>query len=109
MSTSKNLNLFKDVQLGSDYSRYSSVRSICYYIVRPSQSAVQAKITHVAKLTTMYKLINDNLHIPFNHLTPNHRDSRDGYFMQLQCRTEAHKFSFFPSTIKLWNSLPLYN
>ena len=29
-----------------------------------------------------YKLINGTLHIPFNPLTPNHRDSRDGYFMQ---------------------------
>ena len=27
-------------------------------------------------------------------------------FTQLQTRTDSYKFSFFPSTIKLWNSLP---
>ena len=57
---------------------------------------------------TMYKIINGNLHIPSNSLTPNHRDSRSGYFTQLQTRTDSYKFSFFPSTIlsSVWNSLP---
>ena len=50
----------------------------------------------LAKLIIMYKLINGNLHIPSNSLIPNHRDSRDGYFMQLQCQTDSYKFSFFP-------------
>ena len=55
----------------------------------------------LAKLTTMYKIINGNLHIPSNSLIPNHHDSRDGYFTQLQCQTDSYKFSFFPSSIKL--------
>ena len=38
----------------------------------------------------------------------NHTDSKqDVSFTQLQTRTDSYKFSFFPSTIKLWNSLPL--
>ena len=52
--------------------------------------------------------INGYLHIPSNSLIPNHRDLGDGYFAQLPCRTDSYKFSFFPSTIKLWNSLPLF-
>ena len=76
-----------------DYSRYSSVRSMLLSLDLPSLQFRQK----LAKLTTMYKLINGTLHIPFNSLTPNHCDSRDGYFMQLQCRTDSYK---------LWNSLP---
>ena len=72
-------------------------------IIRPSQSAVQVKL---AKLTTMYKLINGNLHIPFNHLTPNHHDSSDGYFMQLQCRTDSYKFSFSPPLLSYGTPSP---
>ena len=77
-----------------DYSRYSSVRSMLLLLDLPSLQFRQK----LAKLTTIYKLINGNLHIPFNPLTPNHRDSRNGYFMQLQCRTDSYKFSFPPST-----------
>ena len=42
-------------------------------------------------LMTMYKIIkfNGNLHIPSNSLIPNHRDSRSGYFTQLQTRTDS--------------------
>ena len=63
----------------------------------------------LAKLTTMYKIIDGNLHIPCNSLIPNHRDSRDGYFTQLQCRTDSYKFSFFPSLLSFGTSFPLYN
>ena len=49
----------------------------------------------------MYKIIYGNLHIPSNSLIPNQRDSRNGYFTQLQTRIDSHKFPFFPSTVKL--------
>ena len=42
-----------------------------------------------------------------NSLIPNPRDSRKGYFTQLQSQTDSYKFSFFPTAIKLWKSLPL--
>ena len=86
----------------NDHSRYSSVTNILLSLNLPSLQS-RRKST---KLMTMYKIINGNLHIPFNSLTSNHRDSRSGYFTQLQTRTYSYKFSFFPSTIKLWNSLP---
>ena len=75
-----------------DFSRYSSVTSMLLLLDLPSLEFRQK----LAKFTTMYKLINGNLHIPSNSLIPNHHDSRDRYFMQLQCRTDSYKFSFFP-------------
>ena len=60
-----------------------------------------------AKLIILYKIINGDLHIPSNSLIPNPRHSRKGYFTQLQSRTDSYKFSFFPTAIKLWNSLSL--
>ena len=57
-------------------------------------------------ITTMYKIINGNLSIPTNDLIPNHRPSREGYYKQLVTMNDSYKFSFFPSTIRLWNTLP---
>ena len=62
-----------------DYSRYSSVTSMLQLL---DLSSLQLR-RKLAKLTTMYKIINSNLHIPSNSLIPNHRNSRDGYFTQL--------------------------
>ena len=86
----------------NDHSHYSSV-TLNMLLLLNLPSLQSRKST---KLMTMYKIINGNLHIPSNSLVPNHRDSRSGYFTQLQTRTDSYKFSFFPSTIKLWNSLP---
>ena len=58
-------------------------------IVRPTQSS------ELTKLTTMYKIINSNLHIPSDSLIPNHHNSRDGYLTQLQCQTDSYKFFLF--------------
>ena len=85
-----------------DYSRYSSVTSMLLLLGLPSLQSRRL----LAKLTIMYKIINGHLHIPSNSLILNYHDSRDGCFTQLQCRTVSYKFLFFPSTIKLWNSLP---
>ena len=59
-----------------------------------------------SKITTMYKIINGNPSIPTNDLIPNHRPSREGYYKQLDTMIDSYKFSFFPSTIRLWNTLP---
>ena len=85
-----------------DYSRYSSVTSMLLLLGLPSLQSRRS----LAKLTIMYKIINGHSHIPSNSWILNYHDSRDGYFTQLQCRTDSYKFLFFPSTIKLWNSLP---
>ena len=85
-----------------DYSRYSSVTSMLLLLGLPSLQSRRS----LAKLTIMNKIIKGHLHIPSNSLILNYHDSRDGYFTQLQSRTVSYKFLFFPSTIKLWNSLP---
>ena len=54
----------------------------------------------------MYKIINGNLSIPTNDFIPNHHPSREGYYKQLDTMIDSYKFSFFPSTIRLWNTLP---
>jgi len=62
------------------------------------------------KLITMYKILNDNLDVPKNDFIPNYHPSRQGYFNQPQTLIDFYKFSFFPSVIRLWNTLsPLYN
>ena len=38
-----------------------------------------------------------------------HRNSREGYFNKLQIMIDSYKFLFYPSVIRLWNSLPLCN
>ena len=87
----------------NDFSHYTSVTSMLSTLNLPSLQSRRK----TAKLITLYKIINGNLHIPSNSLIPNLRDSRKGYFTQLQSRTDSYKFSFFPTAIKLWNSLPL--
>ena len=59
-----------------------------------------------SKITTMYKTINGNLSTPTNDLIPNHRPSREGYYKQLDTIIDTYKFSFLPSTIRLWNTPP---
>ena len=63
------------------------------------------------KLTTFYNGINNHIHIPIDHYTmnPNKRSTRQsGYqvFDIPQSSIDSHLHSFFPSTIRLWNSLP---
>ena len=88
-----------------DYSRYSSVTSMLLLLGLPSLQSRRK----LAKLTTMYKIINGHLHIPSNSLIPNHRDSRGGYFTQLPCRTDSYNFSFFPPQLSYGTPFPLYN
>jgi len=85
----------------NNFSPYSSVTSMLQSL---DLQSLQTR-RNISKLIIMYKMINGNLHIP-NPLLPNQRDSRRGYFTQLQTRIDSFKFSFFPSTVKLWNSLP---
>ena len=92
----------------NDHSHYSSVTNMLLFsLLLLNLPSLQSR-RKSTKLMTMYRIINGNLHIPSNSLIPNHRDSRSGYFTQLQTRTDSYKFSFPPpsSTIKLWNSLP---
>ena len=56
------------------------------------------------KLVTFHKIINQRIQIPNNELNLVHTATR-GRHRPLS-RVGCHLHSFFPSAIKLWNSLP---
>ena len=87
-----------------DYSRFSSVTSMLSSLNLPSLRDRRIR----AKLLMMYKIIHQLVCIPDDFLAPKYPSLRRGYFTQPHTRVDCFKFSFFPSTIKLWNSLPPY-
>jgi len=61
-----------------------------------------------AKLYMFYKIINNFISVPSYTQSPT-TTTTHGHSMrytQLAARTNAYLYSFFPSIIKLWNSLP---
>ena len=61
-----------------------------------------------SKLTTFHRSRLKLLDVPTDHLKLNTRPSRrqDGpCFTRLKSNINAHKFSFYPSTTVLWNTL----
>ena len=61
-----------------------------------------------AKLHMFYKIINNLISVPHDHLSQTSRTTRGHSmrYIQLAVRTNTYLHSFFPSTIRLWNSLP---
>ena len=84
-----------------NYSRYASVTTMLDSLQWPSL----AERRRNARLTHLYKAVNGNsgLQLPM-YVKGSTRDETK--FIQPQCRTEIHKNSFFPRTIKQWNALP---
>ena len=106
--THTNINQLESIQRRAarfcynDFSGFSSVTRMMSSLNLPTLEERRNK----SKITTMYKIINGNLSIPTNDLIPNHRPSREGYYKQLDTIIDSYKFSFFPSTIRLWNTPP---
>ena len=88
----------------NNFSRHCSITSLLTSLGLSSLQSRRKK----AKLLMMYKSINSNLCIPTIYFVPNHPNLRRGYYRQLSTRIDSYKFSFFPSSIKLWNSLPSF-
>ena len=61
-----------------------------------------------SKSVLMYKILNTLIDIPSYYFIPSLHSLRRGYYIQLPARIDSFKFSFFPSVIKIWNSLPSY-
>ena len=56
-----------------------------------------------------YKIINEHVCVEFhNHLQPNESSTRGRSlkFRQVPTRVDAYLYSFLPSAIQQWNSLP---
>jgi len=81
-------------------SNHSSVTEMLSKLNLP---LLQAR-TSEAKLLTFYKIINGYLTVPTDDLNPKLPSLRSGYFYQPITLKDS---SFFPSTIKLWNQLPI--
>ena len=58
------------------------------------------------KLILFYKILNNQIHVPTDDLTYSQNPRRPLNFFVPQSSVDAHLYSFFPSTIRLWNSLP---
>ena len=62
-----------------------------------------------SKVTMLFKARNNLLCIPLNHLKENKNRTRAascGDYAIQASKTTAHLHSFYPSTVRLWNSIP---
>ena len=57
------------------------------------------------KLIMLYKINSDLIHIPRDELVVNPR--KPSNFLVPSSSVDSHLYSFFPSTIRLWNSIPV--
>ena len=88
----------------NDFARYSSVTNMLTALNLPSLKSRRNR----AKVIMMYKIVNDMISIPTDYFIPCYPQLRKGYYRQLQTNIDLYKYSFIPSAIKLWNSLPPY-
>ena len=58
------------------------------------------------KLIIFYKILHDQIHIPRVDLVQSLNPRKPLNFLIPQSSVDCHLHSFFPSTIRLWNSLP---
>ena len=88
----------------SDYSRYSSVKSMMEDLKWPSLEERRAR----NKVTLMYRIVRQQIAIDREIMTKSSASNNRGHSWKFHlpyARTQAYKFSFFPSTIRLWNLL----
>ena len=107
--TSSNIQRLEMVQrrsarmVCSDFRRTSSVTSMLQQLQWPTLQERRAQ----AKVTMMHRIVNKTVDIPTTHLHPT--TSVRGHsqrFLVPFARTQTYQRSFFPDTIRIWNSLP---
>ena len=88
------------------YRNISSVSSMIFHLQWESLESRRSKI----QLTLLYKVMQDLVDIPAaSYLTPSAARIRAAHsrkFRHFSPSTDSFKYSFFPRTIPLWNSLP---
>ena len=86
------------------YSRYDSVKEMQQSLGWESLEQRRNK----SIVIMLFKIINDLVAIPRTQLTPSKRSTRGNTrkYQQLITTTSYYKYSFFPTAITLWNSLP---
>ena len=64
----------------------------------------------IARLAIFHRTVNKTIAVDIPpYITPNHRQLRhahDQQFTNIRARTDLYKFSYFPRTIRAWNTLP---
>ena len=88
------------------YRNTSSVSSMLDHLQWESLESRRSKI----QLTLLYKIVNDMIDTPADeYLTKGASRTRSAHskkYRQYRTSTDSFKYSFFPRTIPLWNSLP---
>jgi len=86
----------------NDFRRTSSVTRMLNNLQWPTLETRR----HHAKVLMLYKILNNIITVPHDHLTTSALATRghDYRFIQLT-RTNTYLNSFFPSTIRLWKTL----
>ena len=85
----------------NDFSRHSSVTSMLHNLGWPSLERRRKE----AKAVMMYRIVNSLIAIPTSPYLMT--ATRSEYkFVQPPTRIDNYKFSFFPSAVRTWNSLP---
>lgn len=110
--TKQNIDKLEQVQrraarfVNGDYSTYSSVSKMIKDLNWP---LLQQRRQNM-KLIMMYKIVYNLIAIPSQvYLTPVINTTTRGHSMRFivpHSRIKTHQYSFFPSAIRLWNTLP---
>ena len=109
--TEKNINLIESVQrraarfVTNTYDRMSSVTSLLHGLGWPSLKQRR----EIAKAIMLYKILHNRVAVPFSYYsTPIsvHTRGHPQRFQQVSAHVNSYLYSYFPSTIKIWNSLP---
>jgi len=109
--TQRNIDKLEAVQrraarfIVNDYSTYSSVTDMLNRLGLPTLRERRAQ----ARVVVFYKVINNRLLVPYDHLTPHQSRSRKGHnkrYLLPHTRLTVYQRSFFPDAIRLWNDLP---
>ena len=83
-----------------------AVSQTCWTICNGRPWSQEAK----QQLTLLYKIVNDLIDIPAEeYLSPSTTRTRSAHrkkYRQFSPGTDTFKYSFFPRTVPIWNSLP---
>ena len=109
--TNKNITLLESVQrraarfVTNTYDRMSSVTSLLQELGWPSLYQRRK----IAKAIMLYKILHNMVAIPIKHYKVPITVYTIGHpqrFQQVAAHINAYLYSYFPSSIKIWNSLP---
>ena len=89
-------------------NRYSQMASVTEMLNKLNLPLLSCRRDNM-KLITLYKLINHYISIPNNDLTLIHNPTRGHPYRYARplSRVDCHLHSFFASSIKMWNNLPV--